>query len=231
MVEEQATPWRWSDKQHRFTTLPSPVFAPTDPTSPICEHDSFLPAMESFALESSCFGPNTVDKSKDLLSPRSPNSRGATWGDEQTGASSAVNRVPARCQTLESLIQSHFDDVETTLSKRQESILSPNAPEFWPSEHPPPTILGVLLRGGGAEAEAAMEVPMKEAAAATMARVPTYEELAWLDAQCDAMEEVAEVEAEAEAEESWVRHMMSQHPSLSPEEAHRLWTAGCDSSP
>ena len=137
------------------------------------------------------------------------------------------------------MIQSAWDDVDSTLSQRTQTMLSPHAPAFWPvpaAAPAPATILGVPLAGGAepmmhdamdAEGAEGAEAPPRRHSGG-MARVPTHEELQWLDAQCDAMEEVAEVEAEAEAEESWVGRMLREHPSLSREEAHRLWTAGAD---
>jgi hypothetical protein len=202
------------------------VFAPTDHQLPISEHNSFLPSIDTFTLDS-C----KLEPSKDLLSPKSPNQRGDTQ-DETTGASSD-HRVPPRSQELQSLIQSAWDDVDSTLSQRNQSMLSPHAPAFWPV--PAPTVLGVSLADGegfgGAEAmddamEESEEAPRRNSA---LARVPTHEELTWLDAQCDAMEEVAGIQAEAEAEESWVGRMMREHPSLTRDEAHRLWNAGADS--
>ena len=104
---------------------------------------------------------------------------------------------------LESMIQSAWDDVDAALEHKDQSMLSPQAPTFWPPD-----------------------------AAHTARSPPNAEEQAWLEAQCTAMEEVAQEEAAEvamhEAEDAWVQRMLQQHPKLDREEAHRMWRAGAD---
>jgi len=123
--------------------------------------------------------------------------------DEQTGISDEYRPIILRRQHSEELhdiVQSAFDEMDTALSHR-----------------PPPRDAPQL------NIHAPEFVPSGATFDANMDCEPNQEEQAWLDAQVEAMEQIEELENR----EAWVQELLTQHPTLPVDEAHRLWDLEC----
>merc|ERR1712087_332620 len=203
--------WRYEELVGfaRFEGVPSPPFVAADPSSPLLEYASFLEPLSNFSLDDD--EPQSPAHSRPL--PLSPSSApcGATLSPEQTGKSrvSPLGPLPLSrqlSQDVQLIVQSSCDEMDDVLAqKASERKLSACAAIFTPEE--------------------------TSSAPVTMELEPTVEEQAWLERQCEAMERCNEIEAEAEAEERFVQRMLSQHPTLSADEARQLFDVDYPSSP